>query len=147
MKKIENKVTKEVVETTFVYQAADGTQFFDEKQCELYEQSAACVLLAKLNDCTIAEEWQSECIDCSDDNDYHTLIPTTQEHLDVMNQLWFMHGGKDTGKPKFSEKDLNTVILMGTRHYNHKLDWCWFYKLNEVISEITANKFVLMPVP
>lgn len=147
MKKIENKVTREVVETTIVYQAADGTEFLEEKQCELYEQSAACVLLAKLKDCTIAEGWENECIDSNDENIYHTVVPTTQEHIDTMNQLWFMHGGKDTVKPKFSEKDFKTVILMGTRHYNHKLDWCWFYKLDEVIAEITADKFVLIPVP
>ena len=144
MVKTMTEIKKE--ETTYktMYQAIDGTEFVDKEECEKYEQSAACVLLAKLVGCEVARGYDHEWLDWGDENEYRTLIPKTQEDIDTMNQLWFMHGGKKEEKPKFDKSHINKLILMGVRTYNDKLDWCWFYILEDIITALSNGRCKLI---
>lgn len=142
MEIIEKKRTKEITETFTYYKATDGTEFHDQQQCEKYEQSAAAVLLSKLTDCELSRGEDMEWLDTCDENEYRILSPRTQEHIDALNQLWFMHGGKNK-EARFTKEDIGKVILMGVRIYGEGLDWAWFYNLNNVVNTITKGKFCL----
>lgn len=62
-------------------------------------------------------------------------------HIDILNQLWKLNGGASQEKLVFDKSDINTVILVGVRFCCDKLDWVWFYKLNNVITRITDGKY------
>jgi hypothetical protein len=137
MKEVIEKVEREVVK----YEAADGTRFSDKKECQIYEESAAVMLLAKLMECEVARQYDHDWFDASEDNEYRTLVPKTQEHIDALNQLYFMFGGKCTDKPKFSKEDIGTFILLGYRYNGDNMDWVWLYKFDIMIADMTGGKY------
>ena len=137
MKEVIEKVEREIVK----YEAADGTRFSDKKECQIYEESAAVMLLTKLMECEVARQFDHDWFDGSEDNEYRTLIPKTQEHIDALNQLWFIFGGKGTDKPKFSKEDIGTFILLGYRYMENNMDWVWFYKFDYMVEKMTGGKY------
>lgn len=146
MKTITKEFKREIKETTTYYVAVDGTEFSSESECEKYEMTAAAVLLANLKECELSRNEDMEWIDPADENKYRILFPTTAEHIDYLNQLWFMFGGQGDTNPIFSQKDKKTIVLLGYRFIGAKLDWVWFYKLNEIINRITKGNFEIAPV-
>ena len=142
-------VTKDIQVTNHItqYEAADGTVFTTQEECQKYEESAAAMLLAKLKDCEITRAMDTQWFDCSDDNEYRTLLPTTIDQIDAMNQLWFMHGGCNQEEAKFTEKDLDTLVLMGVRYCNSQLEWCWFYKFDYIMQQMTNDKYTIVKKP
>ena len=144
MKEIKKEFKREVVETTTVYQASDGTEFNSKEECQKYENSAAGVLLAKI--ATFSTETPNSLDDC-DENEYKLVIPTNDEELDALNQLYFLFGGRNSKELFFTKEYLNRPVLMGYRRCCESIDWCWFYKLDDFIKESTQDKFILMPKP
>ena len=144
------KIKKEIQETHAieVFVAYDDTEFNSENECRKYENSAAGVLLNKLEAITLKKDMTLN-IDGNDENKYSTVVPTEQEHLDTINQLvQLFHWGNDNDAKTFvTEKDLHTLILVGRRFEDGTLDWVWFYKLNDFVMNVTGGKYVVMEKP
>lgn len=137
------KVNKETIVSTQEYEAFDGTRFSFAEECEKYEDSAAGVLLAKLSAITLKKGMTLD-IDGNDDNEYSTIVPKTQEHLDAINQLEKIFHLPNTTSENFAdEKDLHLPILMGKRMDRGTLDWVWFYKLDFFVRLVTDSKYML----
>lgn len=143
MKEI-TKTEEEIVKKTITtYEAIDGTIFTDVNECHRYEATAEAVLLSKVNDFKLNE------VDVEDvfeggEGIYKVVVPAILEHIDILNQLWKLNGGQNKQDLLFNESDLNTVILVGVRFYDAaKIDWIWFYRVNEVISNITKNQYII----
>lgn len=134
------EVKKEVITYNTIYEAFDGQQFVDKEECKKYEESAVGVILQKLNTCVITEHINSDWFDCGDENNYKTLCPRTQIDIDNLNHLHKLFGGKNNDNLYFTEEDINTIILIGYRFYHNELDWVWFNKVDELISDLTAGK-------
>lgn len=150
MKTVVEETKKEVIETTTYYEAADGTKFTDQKECELYEKTAAAVLMARTEEFTIADERKAE-QDWFDeeDNTYKTVVPTTKEHIDILNQLWFMFSHKE--EPKFTDADIKKVFCIGYM-YNQRgstpyIDYMWFKDIEDFIADVTGGKYILVAKP
>ena len=141
-------VEKTTTYTEVVFVAYDDTKFTDESECRKYENSAAGVLLNKLEAITLKKDMTLD-IDGNDENKYSTVVPTEQEHLDTINQLvQLFHWGNDNDAKTFAtEKDLHTPILVGRRFEGGTLDWVWFYKLNDFVMNVTGGKYVVMKTP
>ena len=142
MKKIDKEITH--VEHKTVYQAWDGEEFNTAEECDKYEQSAASVVMARLEDCLIAKNYDNEIFDCGDDNQYKTVVPLAEEDINTLNQLYFMFTGRGKEEPLFSYNEIGNPIIIGYRITCHSYDWVWFYKLNNVIKEITNGKYKLV---
>ena len=142
MKKVDKEITH--VEHKTVYQAWDGEEFNTQQECERYEQSAASVVMARLEDCVIAKNYDNEIFDSEDENQYKTVVPKTKEDIDNINQLYFMFGGKCREEPLFSYDEISTPIIIGYRITDCYYDWVWFYKLNGAIKELTDGKYKLV---
>jgi hypothetical protein len=139
MKKVVKEEKREYIEHITIYVANDGTEFTCEAECHQYEESALGVLYGKLKEITIAEEVSYEADDGSD-NLYNCIVPQTQEHLDVMNQICAILDPEQTSKlPIFTE--LRVPYLVGYRFCGGKFDWIWFYDLNKIVKDVTKDKF------
>jgi hypothetical protein len=145
MKEIKKEVKKEIIETITIYQAADGSEFNDAEECKKYENSAAGMLICKVSDFSLGEV--SNIMDESDESIYKFVIPTTQEQIDTLNHLHKLFGGRNLDTLFFTSDNLNRPILMGYRTYNNEIDWCWFYRLDNIVKDLTQDKFILMPKP
>ena len=146
MKKVEEIVERTVRDTHVHYEAIDGTTFTDEQECIKYEGTVEAVLLAKVKEFELKEIPGNDFFESNDEGVYRVVVPTTNEHIDVLNQLWFLNGGAKNKEPLFSTEDINTLILVGIRWCMASTDWVWFWKVEKVIEKITDNKFALSRV-
>lgn len=143
MKEVKETITKEV--TVIKYQAFDGEKFDTEDECLKYENSAAGVLLGKIDDFTV----KSDCLFVPDDNDenkYKAVIPRNQHDIDVLNQLWKLYGGKNEENLKFDYTYIKSLIFIGYRFdYSDpgKLDWVWFYDIKSIVENACGDKYVV----
>lgn len=141
METITREKTETITKKWSVYVAIDGTEFEDMDECQKYEMTAEAVIRLRIQDCTIKKKWHSE-IDDSDEHFYDTLVPTKQEHIDAINQMWWLYGGrKDKSVPLLTTEDLNKPLLMGYRFEGDWYDWVWFYKIDNLIRKATEDKF------
>lgn len=130
--------------TVDAWEAIDGTRFDKKEECEKYESSASGVLVCKLiSSILLCEIPSSNEIFSGDENIYVTLLPKCKEHIDTLNQLYYMFEGRNDSKLLFDEKDINYPVIMGRREYSGTLDWVWFYKLKDIVDEITNEKFTI----
>ena len=68
----------------------------------------------------------------------------TEEDIHILNQLYFMFGGRGKEEPMFSYDEIDTPIIIGYRITCNSYDWVWFYKLNNVIKEVTNGEYKLV---
>ena len=125
------------------YRAFDRTDFKDSEECQKYEESAYGVIASKLMECVVKENVEISEFDINDENVYHTIVPKTEEHIDWINQIYFMFNGRNEIEPLCPTSDINTPILWGFRFCSNVIDWAWFYKLNNFIEKVTNSKFVI----
>lgn len=86
-------VTKEVEE--LFYEAIDGTQFEDKKECEKYENSAKCALLVKYKPLVIKETSDYELYKTGNDDDSVDIVKLrSKEDIDTLMQLYFYYQGQ-----------------------------------------------------
>lgn len=142
MKQVEKEIPH--VERRTVYQAWDGQEFDNKEECLRYEKSAASVVMARLEDCVIAKDYDNEVFDCADENQYKTVVPQTEEDINSLNHLYFMFGGSGKEEPYFSYDEIDTPIIIGYRITGYNHDWVWFNKLNCIIKDVTDGKYKLV---
>ena len=143
MKEIKEIITTEV--TVIKYQAFDGEKFDTAEECQKYENSAAGVLLGKIDDFTVKTDCTFE-PDDSDENKYKAIIPRNQHDIDVLNQLWKLYRGKNEEGLIFDGTYIKSLIFVGYRFdYSNpgKLDWVWFYDLKSIVEKACENKYTV----
>lgn len=123
------------------YQAFDGTIFENFDECKKYENSAYGVIGSKLMECVINENTEFSEFDINDENVYHTIVPKTEQHIDLINQIYYMFGGRNKSNTFCTIEDIDTPILWGFRTCEYNIDWAWFYKLNNFIESVTNNNY------
>ena len=128
------------------YEAYDGEVFNSAEECRKYEESAYGILAHRLSSAIMAKDINSDIFDTSDESQYDFIIPTTQEHIDAINQIYFLFGGHSTKKPIVKLEDCNQPILWGHTFCGGNIEWAWFYKINDVIKECTNNQYKVIPV-
>jgi hypothetical protein len=142
MKQVEKEIPH--VERRTVYQAWDGEEFDAKEECLRYEKSAASVVMARLEDCLIAKDYNAEIFDCGDENKFKTIVPQTEEDINSLNHLYFMFGGSSKEDPYFSYDEIDTPIIIGYRIIGYNYDWVWFYKLKDIVKDLTDGKYKLV---
>ena len=140
-------VRKERKEEYTVYVAADGTEFSQADYCQVYEESVTAILLARLNECTIKKDVSCYWWDENDEHQYSSISPKTMQDIDTLNMLWKMYAGKDQKELRFTKKDIGKLFLIGRRMDGNSVDWLWVYDFDEMVSNITDNKFYLYSAP
>ena len=141
MKQIEETYTQQYTKTK--YQAFDGEKFDTAEECQKYENSAAGVLLGKIDDFTVKTDCTFE-PDDSDENKYKAVIPRNQHDIDVLNQLWKLYRGKNEENLKFDGTYIRSLIFVGYRFdYSNpgELDWVWFYDIKSMVKYACEDKY------
>lgn len=141
MKEIKVEVTTYKTE----YEAADGTRFESEYECKKYENSAALVLLSRLN--IIKDHYNIsqnfEFIDICDENTYCVVVLRDEKDIMTINQLSHLFG-----KPiVFTKKDIDKPILIGRYLAGDlSIDNLWFYRLESVVNDLTDGVYTVSKV-
>ena len=137
------EILKEKTVAYTMWQAEDGTQFSDSAECKKYEESAWGILFARLKKCVLNEGCPENVgLDYEEgsDNEYVVIAPKTQEDLDTANRLLAIAGNSG----RLNEEDLNMPLFFGYRFYgNHNIDWCWFYRITDMVNTATKGKYVI----
>ena len=85
------EITKEKVQKYTVYQAVDGTEFNDIKECKQYEESALGVLRGKLKPLIVNDQY-----DCwallggNEDNKCLAIKMSTEQDVDTVLQNYYL---------------------------------------------------------
>ena len=128
------------------YEAYDGEIFDSAEECRKYEESAYGILAHRLSSAIVAKDIKSDFFDTSYENQYDFIIPTTQEHIDAINQIHFLFDGQANRKPIVKPEDCDQPILWGYRRCNSNIDWAWFYKISDVVKECTNNQYKVVSI-
>lgn len=97
MKKIEKEIKKTTTTRVVVFVAKDGTEFTDEKECEIYEASAECAYRTLLKGCLEeiplidpSMKALDAILDCgSEESTYYRLLLKSKE--DKKNFIAWLH--------------------------------------------------------
>lgn len=145
MEKIENK--REVVNTVIdtIYRAYDGTEFNDESECKLYEESAIGVLFAKIAHKMIKEGDNYDLFGGSDDVISRVYKIDDIEEMQIIMHLYSIYSNK------FVEKylsDLNEYVghcvCVNYRMYQNGFDCFWVTDVNKMFEEICGGQFKIV---
>lgn len=144
MKEIEETIKTEY--TVIKYQSFDGEKFDTSEECQKYENSAAGVLLCKIDDFTV----KTDCVfepDDGGDCKYKAVIPRNQRDIDLLNQLWKLYGGKSKENILFDGTYIKSLIFIGYRFYNEgELDWVWFHSIKDMVKLACEDKYTVQLV-
>lgn len=136
------EITKQRTVDYTVYQAEDGTEFSNKRECEIYDNSALGILFAKLRNITLNKESQYDLFTFgSDDCETHIIVPKTMEDLETIQRIFHIatHANLELGK-----EYLNTIILMHLYWDNNNIDNCWLTFFNKCVEAMTNNEFTIV---
>lgn len=146
MKEIVEEVKREVIEKHVTYEAVDGTTWTNKQMCEEYENNMSVILLGKVKEFSINNSCNFDWFESSSEDIYDVVVPTEESHINILNQLYLLFGGKCANNVQLpvSSKDLNTIILVGHRICGSEVEWCWLWKFSSIIEQATNNKYKLV---
>jgi len=145
MEKIEQKIQRTVTDTYIQYKAIDGTLFEKEEECIKYDSTVEALLLSRVLEFQKKEIDGDALFESNSEGIYKIVVPTKESHIDTLNQIWKLYGGKSRDDLLFSKDDLNKVIAIGVRSYDGSTDWIWFWKINDIIEDITDKAYTICP--
>lgn len=131
------EIRREKVEKSeyFVFVASDGTEFSFRDECEKYEESALGVLMTKIKPLVIKEICTEDIHGYgSCDETVWVLKPTTQEHADIILQMYLLINPhmKNDDYAHYVERakkliqralDENDILFVGR---GYEMDSFWF---------------------
>lgn len=131
--------------STFVtiYEAFDGTQFKDAKECVKYEESAQCVIRKKFNDLVKHSSGECSLFNCgSDDYIVDFVKPSTQDVTNAIMQMLELYGANDDRARKLIKEaqENNDYLLIGHNSYDDD----YYYVLGtraSILANIKDNLF------
>ena len=89
MKEIKEEIKREVTDVNISYEALDGTVFTSEEECLKYEETAKCVIRAKVNKLITSKDKNAwEILGGLDDHTITAFKPTSQEEADLLKQFF-----------------------------------------------------------
>ncbi len=85
------EIVKEIKSTKRVYVATDDTEFVSKEECQKYEESARCAMLAKYNQRILkkSDEFSISGFGC-EDNNIDIVRIETESDVDMILQLLFL---------------------------------------------------------
>ena len=140
MKKIEKTV--KVERTDVMFEAVDGTTFFNEDACKDYEKSAICAIKAAMKDLCTYDGSGDIFPGGSCDTHVYVVKPVTDGDLNLVRQLECYYGLKED--PRYESriskdrKGKYIVILVG-----YDGDWVEVHTLDAIVDVATGGKLGL----
>ena len=140
------EVQKEIKKHITIYEAIDGTEFKSKEECEKYEESAKCVLIAKYNKLVVRSCTESDIFGDigSEDETINIVKLSSTSDIDTILQLIALHCPSAAKNPEWLQKrenrltdayDSNSLVIIG-RGYEGD---CFYLSttFNEIIKTIT----------
>ena len=132
----------EVKDVKYVYVAADGTEFSDKDQCEVYEKSAYCVIRSRFMKLVVFESSEYGAYECgSDENEAYVVIPKSKEDIDAIKMFLVANdAGKGTVN-SFTDEFIGKVFVINVG-YDH--DWAGYTNLGNLVDRLTDGKYEIV---
>lgn len=90
MEIIKNEIKREVIDVVTTYKAVDGTEFDNQTECEKYEKTAKCAIMAKFNKLIVSDHNDAwELMAGYDDNEVFAVKMNSDD--DVKTVLQFIY--------------------------------------------------------
>ena len=104
MKEIKEEIKREITDIHISYEAFDGTKFNNKEECIKYEDTAICVLKAKLKSLIVTEEFNSwEIMGGYEDNTIFGLNLSTPDDADALKR-WLLLDRAYLNKEEYKER-------------------------------------------
>jgi len=131
-------INKEITISKQVFVANDGTEFFTERQCKAYEETAEAVINARFS-----SRFNYNCQDgngvwayslylccCDGEDELSCFIPMNQDDLDILNMFIMQHGESKPVDSKYIGQKLIFICRDGEYSFvgseeevRKQLDW------------------------
>lgn len=133
---------KEIKTYETVYVACDGTEFNSEEQCRLYDNSAICVLKAKMNKIAVKVTTEDTIFNCGNyDNTVYVCVPKNQAELDIIAQ--FMYANDHcAGAVDYIQDRIGKVLLITVNTYDN---YASVMSLDSIIGNAVGDLYKLVP--
>lgn len=118
----------EIMNYMTIYVAADGTEFENKEQCEMYDRSALGVVKARVKNAAvkITDEW--EAVGGDPDHECWIVVPKTAEDVANIRQLLALYGN---GNPSDEiEKQIGKPVFL---MWNYDKNYVWFKTLESIV--------------
>ena len=115
--------------TTTKYKAVDGTMFTDQKQCELYENTAKCVIRSRIKIVNETNAWK---VGFGYEDDKVEVISGTKENvmMYVGLSIWYNSNNKKKAIEELASFDDNDLYVM------------WYNVDEQVYAAMSKTKFI-----
>lgn len=125
--------------TTYItkYQSADGSIFDTLEECNLFEHSAAGVVLNKLSSCIINGDARQDWFDTDECHIYKLLIPKTQEDIDNLRILGSIVD--NNALVNISEDVIDTLLLLGYNYECNRVYYAWIINLKKELESLLPS--------
>lgn len=129
----------EIVTKKTVYEANDGTIFYDSCECEKYDKTAIGVLKSRIKNFLVNSGTEYELFGCGcDDNRCWVVLPKTTEDISLIKQLLLMYGHCIEDVERVGETDVNKYFILTWSYDGTDM---WYMKLDNLIINITGKDF------
>ena len=141
MKTIERKREQ----TYFTYMAVDGTEFMNQAECEVYEQSAKCAVRARLSDMCLNKGYaDSLLMECCSEASTMVLRLRDEADLAVLRQYVALIDGPNNVEHRMPKEMVGKVLVVNTSCDD---DWTSVYDLDEYIKVLTNGAYTIAEAP
>lgn len=139
-------IQKEIINHETIYEAVDGTTFYDKAECEKYEKSALGLMKSRLTDMAIGP-WTTEyslfetgCDDCQ----AIVVVPKDKADIDTLRQLILLVEPDRAGsiKDRVPDDFIGKVIIV---FFDSCGEYVWFRTLDSIVASIAGDAFHLVP--
>lgn len=136
------EITKQRTVDYTVYQAEDGTEFSDRRECEIYDNSALGILFAKLKNITLREDDLCDIFNFGLCDLYtHVIIPKTLEDIETIQRIYSIvnHTSVCLGK-----EHIGSIILMHIYWNDNDIDSLFITDFNKCVEYMLDDKFTIV---
>ena len=126
-----------------VYIAFDGTEFFEELQCRMYEGSSFGVVLERLNDRILKSGIQKELFGFgSDETKCYSIVPKTRNDIYNLNQILNM--GCNKPNDLAASSDIDNLIILNVTLKDNIVREAYILRAEKKCLEISRGRFTVV---
>lgn len=136
------EITKQRTVDYTIYQAEDGTEFSDRRECEIYDNSALGILFAKLKNITLREDTLCDIFNFgSSDWFTYVIVPKTLEDIETIQRIYSIvnHTSSFLGK-----EHIGSIILMHIYWNDDNIESLFLTDFNECVKDMSNNEFTIV---
>lgn len=122
--------TIEVKTEKQIYVAVDGTEFNDANECIRYEESALCVLKARLKKCLVKKTDEDAAFSGDSDHECWILCPKDSEDIKNLLQLLAIYGNTGEKNSDELEDQIGKIVYLS---WNCDKDYAWIRTLDSIV--------------